>query len=172
MSHWYASTTVWGFILNALGLIVGFVGIGIAVLSSRKLKDARAAKKSTQNKLFCHIAAEQFNEMSRKTVAIEMLLRSNNIERVPEVATELQLSLGNAMGSWTNLLKGPEIDKIEVANGHIIHILELLPLGGAEAQVQQDRLQEIIGFSRFIGAVTAEIAGRLRVANLIEPEEN
>jgi hypothetical protein len=110
--------------------------------------------------------------MSRKTVTIEMLLRSNNIERVPEVATELQLTLGNAMGSWTQLLKGPEMDKIEVANGNIIHILELLPFGGAEAQVQQDRLQEIIGFSRFIGAVTAEIAGRLRVANLIEPEEN
>jgi hypothetical protein len=171
MSHWYENPSVWGYILNAVGLLVGIVGIGIAVRSNQKLQGARAAKRATQNKLFCHIAAEQFNEMSRTAVEIELLLRSNNREPVPRLATELQLSLGNALGSWTQLLRGPEIDKIEVATKNIVRILELLPLGGFEAQLQEDRLQEIIGFGRFISAVTAEIAGRLRVENLIEREE-
>jgi len=172
MSHWYENPTIWGFLLNAIGLLVGIAGIGLAVRSNQKLQSARAAKKATQNKLFCHIAAEQFNEISRTAVDIELSVRSNNREPVPRLATELQLSLGNALGSWTQLLRGPEIDKIEVTTKNVIHILELLPLGGYEAQLQEDRLQEIIGLSRFIGAVTSEIAGRLRVENLIEHEED
>ncbi len=127
MVHWYENPSVWGVVFNAVGLLVGIVGVGIAVWSNQKLQSARAAKRATQDKLFCHIAAEQFNDISRTAVDIELSLRSKNREPVPRLATELQLSLGNALGSWTQLLRGPEIDKIEVATKNIVRILELLP---------------------------------------------
>ncbi len=162
--------TFWGFVLNILGLIVGIVGVGLAVRSHMKLKDAQTAKKGTERKLFHHMAAQQFDEIGRTAAEIILRLRGGDVRSASGLATELKLSLGKALGSWSRLMEGSERDKVEVAMKSADEILQQLPAAGGPEPIAPERAQSAVGHAGFIMAVAGEIGGRLRVVYLEESE--
>ncbi len=166
------TATFWGFIINFMGLVVGIGGIVFAVRSSQKLKGARQATLATEKKLFNHMATEHFNNIARDASEIAtLLLLPRDLSSATKMATGLQLSLANAVGSWGTLLSSSEKDILVVAKRSANSLLEALQAQGTAPEIQVDALTAMLGSSRFIIEAAGGIAGRLKVANLTEAEE-
>ncbi|MHB8524618.1 MAG: hypothetical protein ACYDD2_00450 [Candidatus Acidiferrales bacterium] len=165
------TATFWGFIINFMGLVVGIGGIALAVRSNQKLKSARQAKLATQKKLFSHMASDQFNSIGRIASEIAGNISTKDFVHATRLATELQLNLANAIGSWGSLFSGTETDTVDTAKRDADSLLQTLQTLGDAQVIQVETHRDMVGWSRFIMAVAGEIAGRLKVANLAEPEE-
>jgi hypothetical protein len=166
------SVNFWGFVINVLGLFLGIAGVGLAIRSHQKLKTARQAVRVTQDKLFHHMAAQQFVDVSRGATELVAMLRARDWNSASRLATAVESSLGEIVGAWgRKLLDGSENDRMEVARRSVNELVKSLPLDQENRTVTDDDLQAMISRCRFVMGVASEIGGRLRVTTFAEPEE-
>jgi hypothetical protein len=157
--------------LGIAGLIVGIIGVAIAVRSDQKMKTAREAEKQIERKFVHYMAAQEFEKLAMEAVTIVGKIRGREWGLVAEMADSIGPSLGQVRGARTRLLQPLERDKLDGAAISIQQFTESLPLGGGEAEVSAERVQTMISQCRALVDVASELAGRLRVESMQQPEE-
>src|SRR6185437_2255704 len=93
-----------------------------------------------------HMAAEAFAEVARMGVESVGSLRSRNWNKVSEITTQLRLSLGATFGAWSRLIRDNELrNALDGARLSGDRLLEALPVGEQRDQINDERLQQMIG---------------------------
>lgn len=146
-------TLDWSLVLNLASILV-------AVYSLIKMQSARQAARVARQKLLNQRAVEEFDEMARGAASLSMVIRNQEWRQCAELSTALRISLARANGSWPDLLKGLEKDKLEVAAKGIQSLTARIPAEGRplEGEVTQQMIEQC----NFVIDVVAEIAGRLK----------
>jgi hypothetical protein len=161
--------------LGIAGLVTGVVGaaVGVAygVKLDQKLKTAREAEKQIEKKFMLYIAADEFRGLAIKTAGIMGNIRRLEWASVPELAYDIGPSLGQVRGAHNPLLKSLEKDRLDVAATNVQAFIDSLPLEGSEAELTEDQIQMMLVRCRPLLDVTSEIAGRLRVESMQQPED-
>lgn len=89
-----------------------------------------------------------------------MSVRNQDWRHGAELATALRISLARANGSWPDLLKGLEKDKLEVAANESRSLIGIIPVD--ERVIGAEVMQQMIEKCNFVIDIVAEIAGRLK----------
>jgi len=145
-------TVDWSLVLNVASILV-------AVCSLIKMQSARQAARVARQKLLNQRAVEEFDDMARGAANLSMVIRNQEWRQCAELSTALRVSLARANGSWPDLVKGLEKDKLEVAAKGIQFLTARVP---AQGPLDDELLQQMIEQCYFVIDVVAEIAGRLK----------
>jgi hypothetical protein len=68
------------------------------------------------------------------------------------------------------LLQSLEKDRLDAASTNIQLFINSLPLAGREAELTEDQIQTMLARCRPLVDIASEIAGRLRVESIQQPE--
>jgi hypothetical protein len=157
--------------LGVAGLFAGIVGVAYAAKLDQKLKNARDAERQIEKKFMHYLAAQEFEKVAGQAVAIMGKVRSREWALVPDLADNIGPALGQARGARNRLLQSLEKDRLDVASTNIQQFIDSLPLAGGEAELTEDQIQTMLSRCRPLVDVASEIAGRLRVESIQQPEE-
>ena len=146
-------TLDWSLVLNLASILV-------AVYSLIKMQSARQAARVARQKLLNQRAVEEFDEMARGAASLSMVIRNQEWRQCAELSTALRISLARANGSWPDLLKGLEKDKLEVAANEIKSLIGMIPVD--ERAIDAEVIRQMMEQCNFAIDVVAEIAGRLK----------
>jgi|ERR1700683_1061298 hypothetical protein len=159
--------------LGLAGFAVGVLGWHASVRGLRESIEARAREKTAQDaanaarqELLLQRAAEDFRiivenmeELAKRVAAADWL-------KVRALLPPLKLRFSEANGSFQKILKGIDMDKLDVAIRSLKILVKLLPAEGAETPsenhqamvLQCDRISELVG----------EIYGKLKYLKVEE----
>jgi hypothetical protein len=157
--------------LGIAGLVAGIVGVAYAVKLDQKLRNARDAEKQIEKKFMHYLAAQEFEKLAGQAVTIMGKVRSRAWPLVPDLADNIGPALGQVRGARNRLLESLEKDRLDVASTNIQQFIDSIPLAGLEAQLTEDQIQTMLSRCRPLVDVASEIAGRLRVESIQQPEE-
>jgi hypothetical protein len=161
--------------LGIAGLVTGVVGaaVGVAhgVKLDQKLKTAREAEKQIEKKFMHYMAAQEFGELAIKVAGITGHIRRGEWAVVPELADKIGPILGQVRGERNRLLQSLEKDRLDAAATNVQDFIGSLPLAGHEAELTGDQIQTMVSRCRPLVDVASEIAGRLRVESIQQPED-
>jgi hypothetical protein len=150
------------FFMNLAGLIVGIVGVGLAVRSHSKLRTARQAVKAAERKLFCHMAAEDFGEIARQASEVIPLLGRRDWNSLTKLSTEISRSLGDAKGRWEYMLKPLDRDQLDAATENIQDFSIAVPGLMQHEEIVELEIRAIISTWQTVLSVSSYLSGRLR----------
>lgn len=151
---------------SVLRWLFDLVAFAITVASYLKMQSVKAAERRTRQNLLNRMASQQFNTLASRTESLTLSVRSRDWKRSAQEAVGLRAELASASGSWMNLIKPSERDKLQVGLKETDALLQALPVDAQEVGVEQ--VQAMMARCYFILQVVNEIAGRLRY--LEEPE--
>lgn len=157
--------------LGIAGLVVGIAGVAYAVKLDQKLQSARDAERQIERKFMHYIATQEFEKLAAQAVAIMGKVRSREWALVPELGDNIGPALGQVRGARNRLLQSLEKDRLDVASTNIQQFIDSLPLAGREAELTEDQIQTMLARCRPLVDIASEIAGRLRVESIQQPEE-
>lgn len=160
----------WGTVLNAAGLFVGIVGVAIAIRSHLKLKTAENAVKLNQDKLFNHMASEEFREIGRMAVELIQFAMKKIWIALTDVSIKLAPKLSEAKGAWGSELKQEEQDQLDASVSRVQELIQVLPVLEQLGPASEVELGTIVAAGRFIMDVANQVAGRLKHRHLQEAE--
>ena len=138
---------------------INVVAILVTLYSIWKKQTAEESARVARQKLLNQRAVEQFDEMVRGAASLSLMIRNQEWRQCAELSTALRISLARANGSWPDLLKGLEKDKLEVAAKGVQSLAARIP---AQGEPDGELLQPMIEQSNLVIDVVAEIAGRLK----------
>ena len=160
-----------GFIINLAGLVVGTVGVGLAVHSNSKLRTAREAVKAAERKLFCHMAAEDFGEIARQASEVIPLVGRRDWNLLPKLAIDVSNSLGDAKGRWEYILKPLDRDQLDAAIDSIQNFGAAVPGLTQRGDLTDAEMRAIIGTWQTLLSISSYLSGRLRRQHLQDSGE-
>ena len=157
--------------LGIAGLVAGVVGVGYAVKLDQKFKNAREAERQIEKKFMHYMAAQEFEALAARVVAIMGSIRRREWASVPRLADNIGPSLGQVRGARNRLLESLEKDRLDVAAANVQAFIDSLPLAGGEAELAEDQIQTMLSRCRPLVDIASEIAGRLRVQSIQQSED-
>jgi hypothetical protein len=162
-----------GLIIGVIGLIVGVIGVILAVKSDQKMKTARQAQKTVEKKLLRHMATQGFEALATGAIAVTGKIRERDWTGVAELGDTLGRRVGETRGAWQHLLEPLEKDKLDGAAASIQQFIDSIPIMGQSSgpPEPEERIQLMLARCRSLIDVASEVAGRLGVESIQEPEE-
>lgn len=155
-----------GLVAGVVGVAAGIVGVVYAVKLDQKLKTAQQAEKQIEKKFMHYMAAQEFEELTRKAAGMMGSIRGREWTLVPGLADAIGPSLGQVRGARNRLLQSLEKDRLDVAATNVQAFIDSLPLAGHEEELTGDQIQTMLLRCRPLIDVASEIAGRLRVESM------
>lgn len=158
-------------IIGLLELLIGTVGIVLAVRSERKLKTALQAKARVERKFTQYMGAQEFQKLAINGLAIIQDIRNGAWPSVAVTAGTVNLDLLQARGARGRLLSSLERDKLDAAVNAMQHFNLSLPLA-AQPPMTNEQIQTMILQCQELVDLASELAGRLSVESMSELEED
>jgi len=149
-------------LLAILGVIVGLVGIGIAIWQYQKAKDADEAVADYKKRLFRQQSALRFSEIAPKGVLLAGRIRIKDWQVCAELSTTIGAALANASGFCADLIMEEERSSLGLATDALEHILGNLPVDPNQAGPDGAAIQEMTKKCMLIVYGVERIAGRLK----------
>ena len=156
--------------IGVLGLLVGIIGIILAVRSDRKLKSAEQAKKRVERKFEQYMAARQFDKVATDGLALMQQIRTAGWQSASAAANTIGTDLLKARGAYARLLTGLEQDKLDVAVAEFQQFIISLPQAG-QPQPTSQQIQTMVSQCLVLVLTASELGGRLGVESMSESEE-
>ncbi len=150
------------FLLNLTGLVVGIVGVALAVQSNWKLRTARQAVRAAERKLFCHMAAEDFGEIARQASEVVSLIGRRDWDLLTKTAVDISRTLGDAKGRWEHTLKPTDRDQLDAVVENLRDFSAAIP-GLLQHEERADaEMRAIVVTWQSVLSVSSYLSGRLR----------
>jgi hypothetical protein len=165
------SLGILGLVVGILGLLAGIVGVWLAVRSDRKLKTAQQARRRVEKKLLRHMAVRNLENLTDNTLIIMAKIKSREWAGVAETAENLGQRVVEVRAGWSQLLEPLEKDKLDAAALNIQQFIDSAPTATPQAQPSEDDVQLMLVRCRRLAEIASEVAGRLGVELMQEPED-
>lgn len=160
-----------GLVVGILGLIAGVIGVWFAVRSDRKMKTAQEARRRAENKLLRHIAMRRLEHLRENTFAIMGKIKSREWAALADPAERLGQLVVEVQASSAKLLKPLDKDNLDAAALNIRRFIDSIPVTTPEIQATEDHVQSMLVRCRRLMEIASELAVRLDVELMQEPEE-
>ena len=157
-------------ILGVLGFLVGLAGLGYAVRSDRKTRTAERERSRIERKFRQYIATQEFRNLTLSANALIQEVRASAWASVANASNSIGAALLQARGAHATLLNPLERDKVDVAVADFQQFLISVPLQ-EQTSVSEDQTKLMILKCMMVASTSSEIAGRLSVESISEPEE-
>jgi len=146
--------------LGVGGIIVGVLGWRASLRGLRESADARAREKTAQDsanaarqELLLQRAAEDFRIIVENVEELADRVAAADWLKVRALLPPLKMRFSEANGSFQKILKGIDMDKLDVAIRSVKTLAKVIPAGGAEVPIetfqamilQCDRISELVG---------------------------
>jgi len=137
------------------------------------MKTARQAQKIVEKKLLRHMATQGFAALASDAMAVTEKIRAGDWMVVAELGDNLGRRVGETRGAWQQLLRPLEKDKLDGAATSIQQFSDSIPIAsqGNESREPEEKIQLMLARCRSLVNIASEIAGRLGVQSIQEPEE-
>ncbi len=139
--------------IGVLGLLVGIIGIFLAVRSDRKLRTAEQARKRVERKLKQYMAAQEFQKLATDGLGLMREVTAGAWQSATTMANRIGADLLKTRGGHAPLLTTLERDKV------------------GQPQLTAQQTQAMISPCLTLAHTASELAGRLGVESMSEPEE-
>ncbi len=152
--------TVVSVALGLAGIIVGALGWRASLRGLRESADARARERTAQEAanaarqdLLLQSAVEDFRIIVENVEELTGRVASSDWVKVRSLLLPLKRRLSEANGSFQKILKGIDMDKLDVAIRSVKNLVKVVPAEGAEVPaetvqamiLQCDRISELVG---------------------------
>jgi len=165
--------TIISITLGLAGVIVGILGWLASLRSLRESAEARAREKTAQEaasaarqELLLQRAAEDFRIIVEDVEDLTRGIASADWTKARMLLPPLKRRLSEANGSFQRILKGIDMDKLDVAIRAVKTLVRAVP--PAEANVQAETVQALLRECDRIAERVDEIYGKLKY---LRPEE-
>jgi hypothetical protein len=165
--------TIISITLGLAGVIVGILGWRASLRSLRESAEARAREKTAQEaasaarqELLLQRAAEDFRIIVEDVEDLTRGIASADWTKARMLLPPLKRRLSEANGSFQRILKGIDMDKLDVAIRAVKTLVRAVP--PAEANVQAETVQALLRECDRIAERVDEIYGKLKY---LRPEE-
>jgi hypothetical protein len=167
------AVTIVSVTLGLVGVIVGVLGWLASLRGLRESAEARARENTAQEaasaarqELLLQRAAEDFRIIVEKVAELTGRVTAADWTLVGTLLPPLKMRLSEANGSFQGILKGIDMDKLDVAMRSVKTLVKVVPAHGAEVPaeavqgmiLQCDRISELVG----------EIYGKLKYLRVEE----
>jgi hypothetical protein len=166
--HWLG---ILGLIAGVVGLIVGAVGTLFAIRSDWKMKTAQQAQRQVEQKLLRHMATRSLESLAQSTLAIMGKIRRREWGDVAESAENLGQRVVEVRGAWSRLLEPLEKDRMDAAAMSIQQFIDSAPTAVPQDEPPEQDVQFMLLRCRRLAEISSEVAGRLGVELMQQPEE-
>lgn len=157
--------------LGIAGLVVGIVGVALAVRLEQKSRTAQEAERRIERKFMHYMAAQEFEKLAMEAVGIMGKIRVRDWGLVPQLADKIGPALGQVRGARNRLLQPLERDRLDAAALNIQQFIDSLPLSGQEGSLTEPQIQTMVNQCRPLADVASEVAERLGVESIEQTEE-
>lgn len=155
---------------GVLGLLVGIIGIILAVRSDRKLKTTEQARRRVERKFKQYMAAQEFQKLTTDGLGLMQEVTAGSWQSATAIANRIGADLLKARGGHAPLLTTLERDKLDVAVAEFQQFIVSLPQGGQPPPTAA-QTQAMISRCLTLAHTASELGGRLGVESMSEPEE-
>lgn len=183
MHSTYAAAIDWKALLDCVNLVtiisftLGLVGVFVGILgyvaSRRSLRESAEAKAQTQTaqqaaaaarqKLLLQRAAEDFRAIVDHVQNLTASVTSSEWDSAKKLLIPVKRQLSEADGSFQQLLKGIDMDRLDVAIRAVKLLMKAVQeTAAAQAVVPADTVQAMIAECDRIGDLVGQIYGRLK----------
>jgi hypothetical protein len=159
--------------LGLAGVIVGVLGWLASLRGLRESAEARARERTAQEaasaarqELLLQRAVEDFRIIVENVEDLSRGVGSGDWVKVRELLPPLKRRLSEANGSFQKILKGIDMDKLDVAIRAVKTLVKVLPAPGAE--VPAETAQAMILQCDRISELVDEIYGKLKYLRVEE----
>lgn len=154
----------------SLSDIIAVVGILFAYDQYRKNRTARQAVDHLKRSLLKQRSSQYFDELSRKPATLSSALRSRNWVEVSELVTQLGGLVSSAAGFSQKLILQDEKDELRLAMTSLKTIWEGIPPNPAHQEVNDDKIQMLMGHCMVIVYAVDRVGGRMKYLGELEEE--
>jgi hypothetical protein len=165
--------TIISITLGLAGVIVGVLGWLASLRGLRESAEAKAQERSAQEaasaarqELLLQRAVEDFRVIVENVEELAGRVTSADWTKVRELLPSLKRRLSEANGSFQKILKGIDMDKLDVAIRAVKTLVKVLPAPGAE--VPAETAQAMILQCDRISELVDEIYGKLKYLRVEE----
>jgi len=165
--------TIVSITLGLAGVVVGVLGWLASLRGLRESAEARARERSAQEaasaarqELLLQRAVEDFRIIVENVEELAGRVTSADWTRVRELLPSLKRRLSEANGSFQKILKGIDMDKLDVAIRAVKTLVKVLPAPGAE--MPAETAQAMILQCDRISELVDEIYGKLKYLRVEE----
>jgi hypothetical protein len=165
--------TIVGVTLGLAGVIVGVLGWRASIRGLRESAEARAREKTAQDaanaarqELLLQRAAEDFRIIVESVEDLTRSVASGDWAKVRALLPPLKRRLSEANGSFQKILKGIDMDKLDVAISSVRTLVKVAPVEGAE--VSAKTVQSVTLQCDQISELVDEIYGKLKYLRVEE----
>lgn len=154
---------------GVLGLLIGTIGIILAVRSDRKFQATEQARKRVERKFKQYMAAQEFQKLAADGLGVMHEVTTGAWPSVTAIANRIGADLLRTRGGHTPLLTMLERDKLDVAVAEFQQFILSLPVGQSQLTAQQT--QAMISRCLTLAHTASELSGRLGVESMSESGE-
>jgi glycine cleavage system H lipoate-binding protein len=156
-----------GFVIGVLGYRASARGVRLSIEAGAREKTAQQAASAARQDLLFQRAAEDFRAIGENVERLTRAVTMSSWKEVQDVLVPLKRQLAEANGSFQNILKGIDMDKLDgaiLAVKRLVKAAQEFPTGerAAAAAVPAETVQAMIVECGRIGGLVGEIYGKLK----------
>jgi hypothetical protein len=155
-----------GVMVGVLGWLASVRGLREAVEARAREKTAQAAASAARQELLLQRAAEDFRIIVESVEDLTHGVASADWAKVRALLPPLKRRLSEANGSFQRILKGIDMDKLDVAISSVRTLVKVVPVEGAE--VSAKTVQGVTLQCDQISELVDEIYGKLKYLKVEE----
>jgi hypothetical protein len=160
-----------GVVVGVLGWLAGRRGVRLSIEAGAREKTAQQAATVARQQLLLQRAAEDFRAIGENVDRLTRAVTLSEWKDVQAVLLPLKRQLAEANGSFQQILKGIDMDKLDgaiVSVKRLVKATQEFPTRGGAAAVPPETVQGMIAECDRIGDVVNGIYGRLKYLKVEE----